>query len=140
MEYTKENPSCFCSMLRYLAELDKTETTKVLTLKEMPISRRKGGLRYNKLICTKDGIQYVNPSKKQIKGGLWVYECDGVQIPLDTKFDLIEAIVNKTLSDYKIQPKSAGSYNDSLGGGWYSKCSLYKVNDRYFADMECACR
>lgn len=140
-EYTKENPSCFCSMLQYLAELDKTETTKSVELKEMPKSRRKGGLHYIKLICIKDGVEYINPSKKQIKGGLWVYECEGgIQIPTDVKFDSITAIVEKTLSDYKTQPKSAGSYNDSLGGGWYSKCSLYKVNDRYFANMDCACR
>jgi hypothetical protein len=31
------------------------------------------------------------------------------------------------------------SYNDSLGGGWYSKAHLYEVNDKYFANMDCTC-
>lgn len=133
--------SCYHGMIKYLAELENTTTSKIVELKEFPKSIKKGGKRYLSIVLVKNGIEYNYIETKTIKGGVRVRLCsDNNAFPIETIFDKIIATENKTIEDFKTEIKSAGNYNDSLGGGWSCSVPMYKVKDRYFAMMECACR
>lgn len=133
--------SCYHGMLKYLAELENTTLTKFIELKAIPENFKKTPYKRSMTKVYKNGIEYGCPTKQHIKGGLLMYITPEKQaFPLDTVWDKIVVEVYKGIKDFKTEIKSAGNYNDSLGGGWSQNVSMYKINDRYFAMMDCACR
>lgn len=138
-EHTKESPGCWHSMIRYLAIKEQTDVYKLLrfnTKQELyrPTKSKKKPFRilyksYDISVIDKDGQshhymlgqdRYDHPKRNIIPDHFLVK-------------------VMKSMSDFTTVVKSAGSYTDSLGGGWSQKVSLYKIDEHYFADMDCAC-
>ena len=105
---------------------------------------KKENKSYN-IFLVKDGVEYSNVLKRQIKGGVWVLEgwknkeeFKTVQFSIDTIFDKIFAQRKRYLALNEL-PKPNGTYVDSLGGGWSSKVSKWNYKGEEYADMECNC-
>jgi hypothetical protein len=138
-QFTKESPGCYHSMIRYLATKEQTEVYKLLrfnTKQELYAStkskKKPFRLKYRSYdIRVIDG----NGDSHQFILGQLRYDHPTRNITLDHFI----VKVMKGMSDFTTVVKSAGSYTDSLGGGWTQKVSMYKVDDNYFADMDCAC-
>lgn len=141
-QYTKDSPGCYHEMIHYIADLENTTVSTVDThtniralykRPDAPKGKHKGLLykSYNIVVEYSDGTQsrfFINENGQRFDQ---VYK-DKVAV----KFYCTR---NKRLTEFKTKPNLAGSYKDSLGGGWYSNCQLYEVNGKYFANMECTC-
>lgn len=153
---TKENPTCFHGALNYLSSLTGISKKKEIILKDISHTRhpgrngKTGKLAYPcyNIFVIIEGKKYWCPQKKQIKGGesVWVlrnepFGSEQSEFPISTQFDSVGVVVNRTISEFGIEPERIGGYKDSLGGGWYQNCTMYKVGNCYYVpDMECACR
>lgn len=122
-----DNIGGYSCLIKYLAEIEKTTTTKVVRSKEKP--NVSGVIKY----AFKDGIKYINPLKRLLKGGVPILETsDLIQLPIDTEFDYWEITISKGLEDFKTEIKCVGKAKICEGGGWYSWGHRYKVGDRLF--------
>jgi len=141
IQYTKENPGGPYSMLKYLSEISGISLRKELEFDSMDKLRRKNGsktksksyLIYNaydiKVVINGEIIPYMIPGPSF---GDWRF--DNVYKDTPEKFIVT---VDRSYEEFGIEIKPAGTYNDSLGGGWSSKIDLYNINGNYFApDME----
>lgn len=133
--YTKESPGCYHSLINFLATIESTEQYKVLTFYGMdelykwnkPKTKRK--LQYKSY-----DIQVISGTEKHA----FIKDNKRFDV-LGITPDKFEVTVLKNVSDFKTQVNHAGSYKDSLGGGWHQTVSLYECNGSYFATMDCAC-
>lgn len=132
MEYTKENPGCYHSMLKYLSEKTGIPATYEVNVKPDNF--------HSDVFYVLRGTTY-RLHKLMKKGGIpYLFDQFTHQplFPLDTKFDRKYVVKNRKPEDFNYPIWKCGTYKDSLGGGWYSKVPLYKVDDQYFAMMECS--
>lgn len=133
MKYTRDNPGCYHSLLRYLSE--------------------KTGICLNKEIEVKN-VWKTSPhtGKKKLvyrAVDITVVDKDGQRHPFmqdQKRFDLRGIIadhficnVPRIISEYGIEVRGAGNYRDSLGGGWYCNCAMFEIDGKFFASMECSC-
>lgn len=97
-----------------------------------------------------DGVLYHDPIKKmrkKVEGGgfYWLLKAydnrdvEDIKIDINFKPERVFARRYRSWVEFKDSIKGAGTYNDSLGGGWYSKVPKYEYNGKFYADMECAC-
>jgi hypothetical protein len=143
---TKENPGCIHDMQRYLSELSGLPTTTVekMTYRDVFDTTPTGGRKckypsYNVNFVI-DGKEVGFLTKQMRKGNIPVLTNGVKDFPYDVDIDYFLVTVRRPLADYGIPYINLGKvYKDSLGGGWYSKCELFQVNDQYFANMECTC-
>ncbi len=148
-KYTKSNPGCYHSMIKYLAELEETDSRKLLEITPEVNSKTIGGIRsYNKTVHI-DGKEIKGYVKKEkITGGIdviSVYTNEPFKSPeriifsIDTPYKEM-VTVWKSLKDFKTKPESAGQYKDDYGAyQGYCMVPMYRINDKYFAMMECTC-
>lgn len=131
-EYTKDNPGCYHSLLNYLSGITSIERRKDIIIKNMNGLRQGKRLKYRSCditVVATDGnkYSYMQADSKRF---------DSVGIVAE--YFIVS--VNKSIEEFGIKLNNAGGYQDSLGGGWYSKCHLVQHNGNYFVpDMECAC-
>ena len=146
-EYTKDNPGCYHSSIKYLSEITGISMHKEIyfdSVKDIVEKNKKGKtvLKYMRrnVFVEKDGKRYWMPVKRQRKGGIVEIEMnDGTTFPVGTIWDKIGVSILRPQNEFGIAIKPEGTYKDSLGGGWYSSCELYSINGRYFANMDCTC-
>lgn len=153
---TQSSPTCFHGALDYLSKLTGISRKKEIILDNIEATRYKtkngkSSLLYPafNIFVIINGTKYWRPRKKQIKGGsfLWLlqeiptdYNPIDVEFPIDTKFDVVGVVVNRAIEEFGIPIEKVGSYKDSLGGGWYTNCTMYKVGECYYVpNMECTC-
>lgn len=142
---TKESPGCIHQLLKALCDKKNIPYKYKVSYKtiEDASARNKS---YNVHVII-DGKQYRYYRKRQIKGGVFVYELYIGDTPttmiasLNIVFDKIWAIKTRTPVEFtpELHNLHVGKYKDSLGGGWYSNVELYKLDDNYYANMECNC-
>ena len=86
----------------------------------------------------KNGIEYPYPQRRQIKGGGFVFDCEGKIFTEDTEWEFIKSKRTRTTKDIDL-PKPSGKYKDSQGGGWYSMVDKYNYKGKEYAAMDCNC-
>lgn len=140
---TKSNPSCYHGAIAYLSNLTGQSKTKEIAIEKAEYLRsRPHPNRHNKnnfktkllykadsiVIQTECGksISYFPEPNKRFDAYGYVFKCAIVT-------------VNKNVEDFGIKIESCGYYTDCLGGGWTQKVPLFKINDFYFASLECKC-
>lgn len=132
MEYTKEDPGCYHRMLEYLSNKTGIPVTYELNV---------GADNFHSdVIYELRGTKY-KLKKLMIKGGtpyLWDQQTNTPLFPLTTKFDRKYVVKRRKPEDFNYPIWKCGTYRDSHTGGSYSKVPMYKVDDQYFAMMECA--
>ncbi len=128
INYTKEEPGCYHSMIKYLAEMENTTVYKTIIFK-MLADLYEGNGKKPKLKYKSHKIQAM------VNGRLIPFVNQGHRV-IGSEYHVT---IMKSLNDFTTKPISSGTYNDSLGGGWSSNVALYKINDNYFAMMECTC-
>jgi hypothetical protein len=138
-EYTKDNPGCYHSAIKYLAGIENTSAYKTLVFdssdklyRQTKSSNPKKKFKLNFYshqikVIDKDGVSH-NYIENHLR-----YNFRGIEA---ARF---EVEVLKNFEDFKTPINKAGNYKDSLGGGWHSNCQLYEINGSYFAMMECSC-
>lgn len=131
-QYTKENPGCYHSMLEYLSKKTGIPATYQLNVKPD---------NFHSDVFYVLGLTTYRLKKLMIKGGtpyLCDYDTSQPLFPLTTKFDRKYVVKNRKPEDFNYPIWKCGTYRDSHTGGSYSKVPLYKIDDQYFAMMECA--
>jgi len=130
---TKENPGRYSWMLDEIAELEGVEATKIIHFDSVEKAQdAKYKLTY--MLFAINGRQ-LKPIKCEIKkGGIKTLFFDGFEIPFADYTDGVSIEVRKSIKEYKTIPKSAGSYKNCEGGGWYSMANLYELNGMYYTD------
>lgn len=132
-----DNVGCYHDMISYLAKLDNTSEYKEMYREAADKLRL--GYKHHNITWHLNGKKYTDLHKQQAKGGVWVLRSKTNEFPFDTKWDKVTVQLLKTVDDFTVQVEQAGSYKDSLGGGWSQTVHKWKVRDRYFAAMECTC-
>lgn len=145
---TKSNPGCYHRMIEYLATLDNVSPYKEIDLDYISEIKSRGYRSFNCHVVL-NGIEYYYPQYVLEKGGIKKIELSRMvekyrreTIRLDDtamKFDRIYMKIYKSWPDFTIIPQHVGMYKDSLGNGWYSSVHLYRVNEHYFANIDCSC-
>lgn len=141
------NPGCYHDALEYVSKITGIPIYKEITfksVKEMTHINKKGKreLKYKRsnVWVEKGGKRYWSPFKRNIKGGGQVITTkENVEFPIGTNWDKVGVIMRRNLEEFGVEIKSAGTYNDSLGGGWSCTVPKIRINDKYFAYMECTC-
>lgn len=134
-EYTKEDLGCYHSLIKYLATKENTDRYKILrfaTQEELMDPKKKK----NRLMYYSYDINIIDK-----EGQVHPYILDNLRYDHSKRAIIPDHILVKVLkstSDFSTIVKGVGSYTDSLGGGWSQKVSMYRVDDKYFADMDCA--
>ncbi len=132
-DFTKADPGCYHSALKYLSELTGIEIYKEIRKNKLSELRNKTG---KKLLYHADSIKVVDANGKKV-----MYMQDHCkrfdQCGIIADHFIIEVL--KDIKEFGIEIKPEGSYKDSLGDGWYDMVSLYSINGNYFANMECTC-
>lgn len=131
--YTRSNPGCYHSMLRYLSEKTGISLFKEIEKQQVWATSRHTGkkkLLYNScniIVVDKGGNRhsYMKNQKR--------YDVRGIE-----SSHFLVSVMRDTV-EFGLKINDAGNYRDSLGGGWYSNCNLYEVDGKYFATSECAC-
>lgn len=152
---TKQSPTCLHGALIYLSELTGMSVKKEIVLDGIEQTRqpnnKNGRLLYPayNIFVIIQGKKYWWPTKRQVKGGetIWVfrndptdYEAMFTEFPLSVVFDKVGVVISRAIDEFGIPSEKIGPYKDSLGGGWYQNCTMYKVGDCYYVpDMECTC-
>lgn len=133
MKFTKYNPGCYHSLLKYLSEKTGISLKKEVIVKNVwktsPHTGKKK-LEYRAMDITvvdKDGQKHPFMDN-QIR-----FDKRGIVA------DHFICNVPRLISEYGVDVRNAGNYRDSLGGGWYSNCALFEIDGMYFASMECSC-
>lgn len=145
-EFTKNNPGCYHQLLEYLSKISGIPLKKEIVFNSVRdmVEKNKNGktvLKYNRrdIWVEKNGNRYWMPIKKQRKGGLYEIEMqDGTTFPIGTEWDRVGVYITRQQKEFGIEIIPSGKYQDSLGGGWSQSVALYRINDKYFADMDCA--
>lgn len=138
-EHTKDMPGCYHSLIRYLATKEQTEVYKLLkfnTHHEL-YSKTKSKKKLFKLKYRSYDISVIDKNGQSHHYMWQQIRYDHATRAIIPDHFLVK--VMKGMSDFTTIVKGAGSYTDSLGGGWTQKVSLFKVDEQYFADMDCAC-
>jgi hypothetical protein len=137
-EYTKNNPGCYHSALYYCSEQTGISRTKEVKVKNMAGLRNKSG---KQLAYKSDRIFVIDK-----EGNRFSYMQSGAYLGCAKRFDQCGIIadhfmvaIDRPLSEFGLEIKDAGNYNDSLGGGWSQNVSMISINGNYFAYMDCAC-
>ncbi len=139
-KHTRENPGCYHSMLKYLAEIDNLSQhvidrfDKIEQLYSIPKNSKtkKTHLKYKSY-----NIHVIDKQDKEHQFmGLHGQRFDKTEQIEVSHFNCFRL---RQLSEFTTKPTVIGKYKDSLGGGWYSMCTLYQINNQFFVDMECTC-
>jgi hypothetical protein len=138
-EHTKESPGCYHSMIKYLADKENTDQYKILRINthQELYTKTASRKRPMKLICRSYDLKVID--KEGISHPFIIDQLryDHVKRAIIPDHFLIKLM--KDTTDFTTPVKAAGGYTDCLGGGWTQRVSMYKVDDHYFADMDCAC-
>lgn len=128
-------------MRKYMSELSGISPYKEVVFE----NTQQSGFSYrNRFVL--NGVEIGPLAKVFRKGGIQVltnnehvsgFAAVG-DLPLDTKFDKIYRRVLRDIDEFGIKYTHAGDYKDCLGGGAYSMVPRFRVNDRFFAAMECS--
>jgi hypothetical protein len=155
---TQSSPTCFHGALDYLSKLTGISRKKEIVLSNIEATRTKPNKKgrtellftASNIFVVINGKKYWFPRQQMIKGGEKVYyvskdanslESTTIILPVNTKFDIVGVVINRAIDEFGIISEKIGPYKDSLGGGWYHNCTMYKVGSCYYVpDMECACR
>lgn len=131
-DYTQSNPGCYHSMLAYLSELSGISARKEIKKNKVIYSLGSGKPKlqfksWDIIVVDREGNKhsYMENCKRYDERGIVV--------------DHFLVMVNRSLDEFGIEIEDAGSYKDCLGGGWHQMVQLFKVNDQYFATMDCSC-
>lgn len=125
--FTKDNPGCYHSMLKYLASKTGISETYNIPAKDDDF--------HSDVHYILRGTEY-RLHKLMKKGGIpYLFDAMTHQplFPLDTKFDRKYIVKKRKLEDFNYPVHPAGKYKDCNGGGWYSMVPMYRVDDQYFA-------
>lgn len=135
-EPTKEQPGRYSDILKEIAKIEDTATTKRITYNSIDAARSGVKSRWVKftdmLFCIKH--QEIMCIGVEIKGGVKVLKFNGFEMPVLDYTKAVSTIVNKSIKDYKTQPDKVGSYKNCEGGGWHSMANPYKLNGKYYTD------
>jgi len=132
-----------------MAELDGVSPTKEVDFVTLENAKRRNykmsslrvvfnSIDYGNIypIILKGGIKMLNiGGVRRFIGGQTIMENEPIQVPFNTEFERVYAIVRKDKKAFKSQPIYAGTYKDCQGGGWYCMVTLWKLNDKYFANF-----
>lgn len=144
--FTKENPGCIHDMYAHLSRLSGIPIMEEVKLpyNEVFKTNKKGKV---KLAYPSYNVNYVINGrnvgwlyKQMRKGNIAVLTNGKEDFPYDVAIDHFIVHRRRNKADFGVEIEDLGkSYNDSLGNGWWSKCHLYKIGDKYFANMDCTC-
>lgn len=131
-ENTYHNPGCYHSMISYLSEISGISAKKDIEVNSVWNTMKSGKKKlkfksWNITVVDKDGNKYA-----YMQAGNKRFDQCGI---IADKFIVS---VTRNMNEFGIEVKSAGSYKDSLGGGWHQMVQRYQINDKYFAMMDCA--
>lgn len=133
-QYEKSNPGCYHRLIEYLEKKTGISANKEIVAKSVWKTSPHTGKKklvyraYDITVVDKEGNRYpfMEDEKRFDKRGI--------------EADYFAVMITRPLDEFGVKINNAGNYRDSLGGGWYSNCSLYEVDGKYFAYMECSCR
>lgn len=131
--YTRSNPGCYHSMLRYLSEKTGISLFKEVVTKSVWVTSKHTGKK--KLMYNSSNIVVVdqNENRHAYMKDQKRYDLRGIE----ASYFLVSVL--RPSEEFGVKINDAGNYRDSLGGGWYSNCNMYEVDGKIFATMECAC-
>lgn len=99
----------------------------------------------NKIKVIYEGEELTLAGKKQLKGGISVFEIHGTYqgddyIPIDSMFTKIWRIRPRSImNDFSDKPERINkTYKECHGGGWYSKIPIYTYRGIHYAPIECS--
>lgn len=132
---TKSSPSCYHGALDYASQITGLSVRKEILLykhehlRTKPNSKGKTKLKY-----------YSYDIRVETACGKTVSYFPMPNIRFDSLYEAKRFIVtvNRHIDEFGLDFVNVGKYKDSLGGGWHSMVNLYKHNNFYYADMECA--
>ncbi len=129
----RNDPGCYHSMLRYLSEKTGISLFKEIIKQQVWVTSRHTGKK--KLVYIASNITVVDKegNRHAFMKDQKRYDLRGIEA------NYFAVSVLRDSEEFGIKINDAGNYRDSLGGGWYSNCSLLEVDGKYFATMECAC-
>lgn len=152
---TYDSPGCYHDAIRYCSDTTGLSQMIELQLNSLSETRllRKNGT--SKLIYPIYSIfvelmekRWWCSEKQTIKGNINVLKVRDSPIdynpiisifPIDTTFTKIGVLIRRPLEDFNLKIESAGNYQDSLKGGWYQSVKKIKIDNQYFAMMDCSC-
>ncbi len=141
-KHTKETPGNFHNMMEYLHAITGEPIYKILTFERMDQLRRPvkkyGGKTKTVLKFPARTITIVSgdetyPYMVKPHGGESTYK---VRFDLhypDKPIDVILVQVYRAIDEFGDVVQDAGSYRNSLGGGWHETVQLYRIENQYFA-------
>lgn len=138
---TKSNPSCYHGAIEYahsLTGISKTKEIYIYNHEHLRTTPHKNRVNKGKF---KSKLKYPAASIRiETTCGKIVSYFPLPHLRFDALYEFKRAIitVNTPLNDFGLDWIKCGQYKDSLGGGWHSMVGLYKHNDFYYADIECA--
>lgn len=138
---TKSNPSCYHGALEYAALITGISKTKEIYITKAEYLRTNPNKNRNSSIKFKSKLKYPAANIRiETSCGKTVSYFPLLNTRYDAIYEFKRAIitVNRPLNDFGLEWEKVGEYKDSLGGGWHSMVAIYKHNDFYYADTECA--
>ena len=133
--YTKQNPGCYHSAVRYASELTGIPAEKELEFNIIDDLYDKRNVGKRRLLYKSYNIYGVDSNGNRFP--FWENHKRFDQNGLTAEKFI--AKTSRRLSEFNVPIQSEGSYKDSLGGGWYSMVELFSINGKFFAHMECSC-
>jgi len=129
----RSDPGCYHKLIEYLSQKTGISQFKEVIKKQVWKTSPHTGKK--KLIYMAANIVVVDK-----KGNRHAFMKDQKRYDLrGIEADHFAVSVMRDSDEFGVKVNHAGNYRDSLGGGWYSNCSLLEVDGKYFATMECAC-
>ena len=132
-ENSKSQPWAYSWMLDDIAEIENTSSTKTIKFETLELAK-KAKYKLTSMVFEIEGKQLMCIGSTIRKGGLKVLLFCGFEMPYDSYTGGISIEIRKDIKEYTTQPKSAGSYKNCEGGGWYSMASLYELNGKYYTN------
>lgn len=126
MEYTKDNPGCYHSMIKYLSELTGITMGKTIKIDGVKKGKKLLYKSYHINVVDSRGerFSYIEEGKRYDERGIMA--------------DHFEIWVYRDEEEFGIPISKVGKYKDWEGDGYFL-IDLMKVNDKYFAYIGCSC-
>lgn len=142
MKGTKANPLGIDKLKKYLAFKEGKPLYKKVYIYPLQAYKRKKYIKLSHLYVLLEGVTYKISGSQTAKGGITqvsLVDPEGVlpriKVPDTTDFEEIYFKRYLSLEDFETPLEYCGKYHYCEGGGWYSHRQIYKVDDKYYANL-----